>query len=205
MKKSILVFCSLLTLLFVLTACGASKPAGSGEPAAAAQSGGTVSGSSSENTQLPTGGESGRDATAVLTMMLEGMEEEEPVTLQTGNGWSLYLPSEGWEKAQEGLWNPTVNPDVSLEVAFEAGKTAEEVGADLTTAGNGYDLYEFTEQEPGLYTGHYAENSQSAQVKLVESAGGTYQIWQLYPDEAAEGFGARLGYLADTFQVNPDK
>ena len=200
MKKTILYTCILLTMLLTLSACGTAA-AGSAEPAASSRSTGAAS-----EVLPPTAEELGRDASTTLIMTLEGMEEKVPATLyvgQTGDGgYSLYIPSEGWTNTQDGCWSPDVNTDVSLEIRFDGGMTAEQASAELTRSGSGYELYGFTEQEPGIYRGHDKEQSLTVQVRLAEASDGTYEIWQIYPDEAAEGFGARLGFLADTFQVN---
>jgi len=200
MKKKILYTCILLTMLLTLSACGTTA-AGSAEPAASSRSTGAA-----PEVLPPTAEELGRDASTTLIMTLEGMEEKVPATLyvgQTGDGgYSLYIPSEGWTNTQDDCWSPDVNTDVSLEIRFDGGMTAEQASAELTRSGSGYELYGFTEQEPGIYRGHDKEQSLTVQLRLAEASDGTYEIWQIYPDEAAEGFGARLGFLADTFQVN---
>lgn len=200
MKKTILYICILLTMLLTLSAC-ATAVAGSAEPAASSGS------ASAASEVLPsTAEELGRDASTTLIMTLEGMEEKVPATLyvgQTGGGYSLYIPSEGWTNTQDGCWSPDVNTDVSLEIRFDGGTSAEQASAELTRSGSGYELYGFAEQEQGVYRGRDKERSMTVQVRLAETSDGTYEIWQIYPDEAAEGFGARLGFLADTFQVNP--
>jgi len=188
-------------MLLTLSACG-MPTAGSADPAASSGSAGAAS-----EILPPTAEELGRDASTTLTMTLEGMEEKVPATLyvgQTGDGgYSIYIPSEGWTKVQDGCWSPDANTDVSLEIRFDGGMSAEQASAELTRSGSSYERYGFTEEEPGVLRGRDEEHSQTAEVRLAETASGTYQIWQLYPDEAAEGFGARLGSLADTFQVNP--
>lgn len=168
MKKNLLLAAA-LCLALALSACGQNPPAAGSSGSSAAVSSGAAS---SETPGDPTS-QPGRDAHTALMMEVEGQSEEVPATLYEGEGYSIYIPDEGWVKTSEDLpkgavdqWASANNPEVTL-----------------TVCGSETD-------------GQWVE---SQKIGVPES--GVYTVYMAYPDEAAEGFGARLPVIAETFLV----
>lgn len=169
MKRTI-TLAAALCLALTVSACGQTVPAGA--------SAGTAD-SASPQESAP---ETGREKQTTLSMELEGQTEEVPATLYEGEGYSIYIPDEGWTKTAEKLpkgacdqWVAADNPDVTLTVCTEdetdrkwsASQTRVRVEQDPGTAGGSHDWY----------------------------------LYEAYPEEAAEGFGARLQVITGTFAL----
>ena len=82
--------------------------------------------------RAPTAAELGREETRDLVFLVEGTEEAVPVTLYIGQGYSIYIPDEGWRLERdvdgsipEDTWESTVNDDVELQVLHLGEKTLE--------------------------------------------------------------------------------
>lgn len=205
MKK--LFLCLLLTL--TLTACGQSGtsgavPGGQTEP---------VDTSDAESTQpavtdgdrAPTAEELGRPETTDLTFFLEGQEESVPAALYIGQGYSLYIPVEDWVResftengAAADSWESTDNDAVELRILHLGERSLEDCRDWIIQELSDYVITE--DQQGGLY-GEDAENGMVLDVRFHEGGGNVYAVAWAYPFEAAEGFGARLGVIADTFEV----
>jgi hypothetical protein len=151
--------------------------------------------------------EHGREKSRELVLSLEGMEEVVPATLYIGEGYSLYIPDEGWrlEKATddgifEETWESTACDDVELKISRYSGKTQIEA-RDAFAAGCGYVFEDLLGgalgdpllgvDEDGGYLGLMAAETDSA----------AYVVSWTYPAEAVEGFGVRLQTMADTFAL----
>ena len=180
MKKKLLLAAA-LCLALALSACGQTPPAaGSSGSSAAVSSGSASSGTSGEPDSEP-----GRDTHTVLLTEVEGQTEEVPATLYEGEGYSIYIPDEGWTKTAGKLpkgaadqWESDFNPEVTLTVC------------------------------PDEAAGTWVEGQQKAVVYEQKSEDGevafrTWTVYMAYPDEAAEGFGARLPVMAESFAFTP--
>ena len=144
--------------------------------------------------------EPGREKQTTLSMQVEGQTEEVPATLYEGEGYSIYIPDEDWTPGESGEWTAAANSDVELKVEFFSGKTAEEARTAILAE---YDQYGFMDADnSGHFTGTGGEASKTMEVWLTESDEGTYAVLGAYPDEAAEGFGARLPVIAGSFTLN---
>ena len=119
--KRVILSGILLTLL--LSGCGGTKttaekaPAPESQPPAAEQ---TAPAGADRN---PTAAELGREDRAVLEVTVEGETEEVPAALFIGQGYSLYIPEEGWryekdldDGVAEDTWESILNGEVELEV-----------------------------------------------------------------------------------------
>ena len=119
--KRVILSAILLTLL--LSGCGGTKttaekaPAPESQPPAAEQ---TAPAGADRN---PTAAELGREDRAVLEVTVEGETEEVPAALFIGQGYSLYIPEEGWryekdldDGVAEDTWESILNGEVELEV-----------------------------------------------------------------------------------------
>ena len=136
---------------------------------------------------------------------VEGMEEAVPATLYTGQGYFIYIPDEGWrlerdmdDSIPEDTWESTVNHDVELRVLHLGEKTLEEAKTWVTAA---EDDYRLIEDKQGNLGGTDQEDREMMEVRFHPSGSQMYAVLYEYPLEAAEGFGARLSQIAETFEL----
>lgn len=151
--------------------------------------------------------ELGREETTELIFSVEGEAEVIPATLYVGQGYSIYIPDEGWRLEQhvddgipEDTWESVLNGDVELTVARYTGKTLTEA-RDLFMRDCDYVFEDGMGGELGDPLTGTDEDGDYLRFMAAEGAGTVYVISWEYPAEAAEGFGARLGQMAGTFQV----
>lgn len=175
----IITMAAALCLALTVSACGQTAPAGA---SASTPAGASTSAAASPAPQDSVS-ETGRETKTTLTMELEGQTEEVPATLYEGEGYSIYIPDEGWTKTAEKLpkgacdqWAAADNPDVTLTVCPDEtdGKWVES-----QTRGIIYDQ--------------------------ISETGDVIRRWTLYqafPAEAAEGFGVRLDTIGSTFSFS---
>lgn len=208
MKK--LFFCLLLALS--LTACGASGasgavPGGQTEPAGtdAAVQPETVQTAETAGDRNPTAAELGRAETMELTFFVEGTEETEPAALYIGQGYSLYIPTEGWVResfTENGVpaesWESADNNPVELRVLHLGEQSLSDCREWI---GREFDRYVLSEDKQGGLYGEDAENHMVLDIRFHENSGTVYAVAWAYPMEAAEGFGTRLSVIADTFEL----
>ena len=155
----------------------------------------------------PTAEELGRAETADLVFMVEGTEESEPATLYVGQGYSIYIPDEGWrlekdvdDGVPEEVWESTVNDDVELTVSHYAGKTFVEA-RDAFARDCDYVFEDLMGGELGDPLTGMDDDGDFLSFMAAEGDGVIYVISWEYPAEAAEGFGARLAQIAGTFEL----
>lgn len=129
----------------------------------------------------------------LITFQVEGMEEVVPATVFEGLHYTLTIPTEGWEMIASECWASEANGEVQFWVTDYAGEDVDDVLEKLLDGG--YEKAEFDpymvsrEDEEGIL--HY--------VKLFSENEETIGIFYCYPAEAAEGFGARIRTIVDTF------
>ena len=198
MKKPILI----LTLLLALSGCGQTDSPAAPEKAAPSTVPETAAPAGDRN---PTAEELGRADKKDLTIMVEGTEEAVPATLYIGQGYSIYIPDEGWRLEKdmddgipEDTWESTVNHDVELRVLHLGEKTLEQAKAWVTAA---EDDYRLIEDKQGGLGGTDAEDREVLEVRFHPAGTQMYAVAYQYPVEASEGFGARLSQIADTFEA----
>jgi len=201
--------------LFLLTACGQSRPAGTAEqkaetPPAVSENTETPPPPAPETAEKPVVQAAAslpdRPETATQEFTVEGLPETVPVTLYAGEGWSVYIPDEGWRlddrERDDGVfqtvWESTVNDDAELWV-LELGQRTLAEGQDwLRREENDFALQE--DKQGGLF-GTDREDRELMEVRFHEGGGNLYAVVWTYPETAAEGFGTRLGVMADSFQI----
>ena len=190
MKKT-LVLIAAMTLL--LTAC--ARQTGQGSASYAGESGGESSASGEKADSFGTPESLGREETASLSASVEGLTEEMPSTLFIGDGFSLYVPDEGWEKTLVSGWRSTDHPDVEIRVETYTGKSKEEVADSISG-------YAFSPLEDGE-TRSSGEDGQCLYLRILEGPGDrVYAVVGEYPEEVEEGFGARLEAIGRSVESN---
>jgi len=149
--------------------------------------------------------EEARPLTADLEFLVEGRTETAAATLYVGQGYSVYIPNEGWLLEQdvddgvlEESWESTLNDDVKLEVLHLGQRTLAECQAFLRRE---EDDYQWTEDKQGGLLGVDQEDREQMEVRFIQGAGETFAVLCAYPETAAEGFGVRLRVMADTFAL----
>lgn len=208
MKRMILAG---VLLALLLSGCGGTKTTAEKVPAAESQTPAAEQTAPAGADRNPTAAELGREDRTVLEMTVEGETEEVPAVLFIGQGYSLYIPEEGWRHEKdlddgtaEDTWESTLNGEAELEVrqypvypdcTLEAVKAAFVEDRDYVFE----DLMGGSLGDP--LTG-VDEDGDFLSFMAAEGADGTVYVisWE-YPAEAAEGFGTRLAQIANTFQL----
>jgi len=146
-----------------------------------------------------------------LTFFVEGEQEVLPATRYTGAGYVIYIPDEGWrfEKEMddgmqlerwESVWNDEVELTVYTRPVYPDASAA--VTRDLFLADSDYVFENVTGGVAGdPLVGREADGDYLCFMTAEGAGGVTYIVAWEYPAEAAEGFGARLRVIADTFAV----
>ncbi|MBP3508627.1 lipoprotein [Oscillibacter sp.] len=209
MKKLILI----LSLLLALSGCGQkTSPVVPDVPPTAPETAApetaapeTTAPAVPAEDRNPTAAELGREEKKDLVFMVEGTEEAVPATLYIGQGYSIYIPDEGWRLEKdvddgipEDTWESTVNHDVELRVLHLGEKTLEQAQEWVTAE---EDDYRLIEDKQGGLGGTDEEDREVMEVRFYPSGSQMYAVLYEYPMEAAEGFGARLSQITETFEV----
>ena len=205
MRRLSVVLMGLLVL--ALSGCGqkTQTPPPAAETPAETPAGTT--GETPAGDRNPTAAELGREETTELAFTVEGETELIPVTLYIGQGYSIYIPSEGWRLEKwvddgipEDTWESIVNDDVELTVSHYAGKTTMEA-RDAFVRDEDYVFEDLMGGELGDPLTGMDEDGDYLSFMVAQGADTVYVISWEYPAEDAEGFGARLGQIANTFRV----
>ena len=193
-----------LLLALSLTGCGRQTAAPTAQIAPAPQEESTAEAAPD---RAPTAEELGRAERMDLAFSVEGETEMVSATLYTGQGYSIYIPDEGWrleKRVDDGIpeesWESVLNDDVELTVSHYAGKTVTEA-RDLFLLDEDYVFEDLLGGELGDPLTGVDEDGDHLSFMLAEGAGTVYVISWEYPAEAAEGFGVRLEQIAGTFEV----
>ena len=133
-----------------------------------------------------------------LPVSLEGQDENMPVILWQTESFSIYVPSEGWTKNDDQVWQPNNNQDVRFFVLKYEDADAESAQAQVQAA---YPDYSFQAAEGISLQGKDDTRQMIMLARLVENGSDCFAVCAQYPLEAAEGYGARLSALADTFEA----
>ena len=197
-------FILITLLIFALSGCG-QKTASDVQTSATSDVPETAAPAAPAGDRNPTAAELGREEQKDLVFMVEGMEETVPATLYVGQGYSIYIPNEGWrlekdvdDGSPEDTWESIVNDDVELTVLHLGEKTLAEAQAWVKAE---EDDYQLVEDKQGGLGGTDVQDREVLEVRFHPSGSTMYAVLYKYPMEAAEGFGTRLGVMADTFQV----
>lgn len=149
-----------------------------------------------------------RPIQTTLAMTVEGERESVLVTLYAEDGWSIYIPSEGWRldvdpEDREVSWESADNDDAQLSVRVWPG-----LGKDSNPLDALFAAFERTEGdftftvEDNCLAGTDARDGESMIVYPSFSGDDAFTVAIQYPAAAAEGFGVRLAAIAGTFRVD---
>lgn len=176
----IITLAAVLCLALTVSACGEIEAAGSSASASTGAPAGASASAATSAVPQDFGSETGRKTKTTLSMeVVEGQTEEVPATLYEGEGYSIYIPDEGWTKTDGKLpkgacdqWAAADNPDVTLTVCSE-DETDRKWSASQTCV----------------------------RVEQDDPAHDWY-LYEAYPIGATEGFGARLSAITATFSIS---
>lgn len=187
--KQFLLLC-LTPLLLFLTGCHQDSPEPETPPAPPIQ-----------EEAIPE--ETGRDSESQLIYFLEGEEVQEPAHLYTGEGWSIYIPTQGWNESATTVdafsavtWTPAVNDSVDLRILNLGTMSLENAQKWVIAQHPDYDL--ILDKQGGVSGTDSAQNLLDA--RLIAGANTMYALLTRYPMDAAEGFGVTLRVITDTFE-----
>lgn len=144
-----------------------------------------------------------RAAMSVIDFFVEGETESVPATLYVGKGYSIYVPSEGWTVTEgdgSTTWISDDNETVGFSVSTFAGVSAAEARAAYI-ADSGFEFEDLNGGKLGDPLLGWNEDGDALGLVSAEKDGTVYIVAWTYPEEAIEGFGARLQQIADTFEV----
>ena len=128
----------------------------------------------------PTAAELGREEKTELAFTVEGETELVPVTLYIGQGYSIYIPDEGWRLEKwvddgipEDVWESVINDDVELAVLHLGEKTLAEAQAWVKAE---EDDYQLVEDKQGSLGGTDTEELEMLEVRFHPSGNGMYAV-----------------------------
>lgn len=205
-KKVSLALTLLLSLS--LSACGTAGTTGTPDP----QDNPQQQQSSVQQTPQPkteqklSAKDVGREETKNITIYVEGLPEEIPSTLHIGEGYSMYIPTDGWKYEKEmddgflkESWESLYNEDVEFELRHLGKTSAEEAKKRIQLD---EDDYKFVVQEQSdiAMIGTDPKDNDVLQVRFFTSGDNLYEVQLKYPMEATEGFGTRMQEIVNTFE-----
>lgn len=147
-----------------------------------------------------------RAGTTVLSYLIEGNTEETPATLYAGDGFSLYIPDEGWQIYDENPVEPEKMSAVYLPSEGQIGLWVEyyETGVSDTESVLLEEGY-----VPGAERGRLQRQDGDVltEVRLFDGENAAWAVCSRRPAtvEGAEGASVRLETIAGTFALTPGK
>lgn len=129
-----------------------------------------------------------------ISFMVEGLKEEVPVVLYRGNGYSIYIPEEGWQMTETDSWESVHNEKAKLQIMDYEGESVEAFREQLLEDGYSLDGYGSVK-----LTKYDSEEALIQNVRILKFNDKIKGIFYSYPLEAEEGFGTRLERIVSTF------
>ena len=123
-----------------------------------------------------------------------GIEDiEVSATLYQGDGYSIYIPDEGWIDKGNSFdsWGLEVAPrDVSIHIETFPDMPLEESKQTLTEK---YTYYNFLEDETGWLNGYSQGSLEYNHVYMISNGKNSFAMWIAYADESVISYEARVG------------
>lgn len=129
-----------------------------------------------------------------ISFMVEGLKEEVTVVLYKGNGYSIYIPEEGWQMTETDIWVSVHNEKVKLQIMDYEGESVEAFREQLLE--DGYSLDDYGSVKLTKYD---SEEALIQNVRILRFNDKIKGIFYSYPLEAEEGFETRLERIVSTF------
>lgn len=141
-----------------------------------------------------------RQHESVIRCMVEDLWEEMPATLYVGDGFSIYIPDDGWQIYDETLEDPyqmaaVYSSELTVGVAHYVDKKLSDVTADMMAEGYSYDEDSRKMQK---FEGEGA-NQLLLEARVYEQGNDVWVVSSSYL--AAYEWGSRLDAIADTFAL----
>ena len=211
--KKFLAWTLIFAMAAMVVACGAENTAPSGsmeaEPSALPEQSAVPDVDEAQPTaQLPESTPDaceniGREQNKDLVYYLEGEETKEPATLYIGDGYSVYIPNEGFQlehDTENGVpadsWESVLNEEVEFEILHLGEMDLKQAQEWVIREEDDYQLVE--DKRGGLGGTDKADNVLDVRFETVGNS--IYALMSKYPMEATEGFGVTLSVVADTFE-----
>ena len=137
-----------------------------------------------------------RTQKTTISFIVEGLKEEVPVVLYRGNGYSIYIPVEGWQMTETDIWESVHNEKVKLQIMDYEGESVEAFQEQLLEDG-----YRLTDSARKL-TKYDGAGALIQNVRIFTHNSNVKGVFYSYPLEAEEGFGTRLERIINTFGWN---
>lgn len=145
-------------------------------------------------------GETSTSLHSEITVEISGEHQNIPVTLYEGEGYSIYIPDEGWNmNAQSDEGDYLVNAEneqVFLNIVESSEQTPEDARKDILFHHEGFTFGEMDAKSH--FSGIDSFTGQMVDVWLLETQRGTLIVWA---ESATEGFNSYLTAIADTIQI----
>lgn len=149
------------------------------------------------------GGAASSSLHSEITAEINGESKNIPVTLYEGEGYSIYIPDEGWnispQSGEGDYWVNTENEKVFLNIVTHPGQTPEDAREDILFFCEGFTFGEMDAKNH--FSGKDSFTEQMVDVWLLETHYGTLVAWAEYSFPATEGFDSYLTAIADTIQI----
>lgn len=134
-----------------------------------------------------------------LTFIMEGESEVQTAYLYAGDGYSIYVPEEGWEEYKSDMWRFVYNDKIGFWVTCYEKQSLEAVKKEL---GGTYALFPVTESgRENEMEGQIGDIITRARLMEQAEANRVWAVFYSYPEDAIEGAGARLQVITDTFCI----
>ena len=137
-----------------------------------------------------------REPATILTLIKEGMEEEESATLYIGNGYSFYLIDDQWVMTAPGSWYAKINENVRFRIDKYEGLTQNQVEEMLTEQG-----YAGDEGSSGSLYKYERDTDTMNRVLCYETDSGVWTMNSVHSLEGEEGWRVNIRAMFDTFAV----
>ena len=152
---------------------------------------------------------SARPEKSEIRVTVQSKTEILPVELYVGQGYSIYIPEEGWrldrDREEGGIledtWESTRHgDDAELKVSMYPNVTVEDAKSRFAAQADDYVFdADLTGDWGDPMRGRDEEDREMLHFMVVDRQGDAYVISWHYDDAVADLYGAQLRQMADTF------